>query len=276
MVDEPNGDNETKERKQQSSIVQKTSSEGDEATRASPQKQWRKVLSDWIKADPAAFITALATAAIAAFTIVLVWATIVQNRESDREYLFTHRARIVVAVDSIEIQDFGNEVETVVSVRNDGGAPAIEVDPYILPLVTTSTVNFDYSQLQQPKVGFRPGVAIGQGQTVKFYGRPITKDQESMVKNSTAGFRLIGRIAYWDDFGYYCQAFAATYFTPPPRFVPDFVPPDTAVCNPDTVDGEEFTWDAKQRLAGVGFKLLPTEHLSHAEPETRPIPQAFP
>src|SRR6202046_1409877 len=208
--------------------------------------------------DPNASMTALATVFIAIFTVILVVATINQNSENTREYVFTPRARIIIDIDSMEIKDFGDGVYVVVPEHNDGGSAATEVDIYMLGLYTNGKLHFDYSQLQQPKSAdsFRAGFAIAQGQTIHDYV-VLPKDQESAIKNGAVGLRIVGRIAYWDDFGSYCESFAALYRRQPARFAPAVAPPSTAVCDPNTTDSEDFSW-VPDKTADVAFHLLPS------------------
>src|SRR5271156_5842248 len=96
--------------------------------------------------DPNACMTALSTVLIAAFTGILLCASVRENRESALEFRFAHRARLVVDTDLIKSQDIGDTCSIVIPLRNNGGSPADEVVPVFQRLVVPPKVHFKYSE----------------------------------------------------------------------------------------------------------------------------------
>jgi len=123
-------------------LPEKSASPGNAEHGANPEnspknatRSWR----DWIKAWDAysAFITAVATAFIAAFTIVLTYVSsqqrhIMQSQltESAEEFVSTHRARVVFGDEkgvTMELVDIGNATRIAVHLRNDGHSTAYDL-----------------------------------------------------------------------------------------------------------------------------------------------------
>lgn len=238
--------------------------------------RYRHPLLDWANKYNAA-ITAIATAVIAVFTIVLVWSTMDQNDESRREYRATHRAHIIINIEAADFEEFDGKAFVVIPMRNDGGSPATEVIEYFAPLFVPPNKHLDYAKLRYATGTFNPGLSIGQGQSHKFYG-VITKQQETAIKNWTLGFRLVGRITYWDDFGPHCEPYAAQFVggnVGPPHFEALFVPPISAVCNPAPEMAKMFPSTLKTSLLELLFTSAQARLFRTTQVGSRSIPLPY-
>jgi hypothetical protein len=215
-------------------------------------------------ADKPEFTTAFATLWIALFTIVLAIATIRQGCEARREFQAVERARVILNNgfgQMMELKDFGDTVQLVVYLRNDGRSAAREVVPKIalFRVQDGQQASAIYASKFNSPPHFDIGTTIGGGEPFIFYV-PIPSEQAKRVRAGVEGFRVVGRISYWDDFGTYCEPFAAVYFRNPPRFDPLFIPPAQSVCNSRSKDSETFIY--KNSTPTVQFHLAPGEILS--------------
>jgi hypothetical protein len=191
--------------------------------------------------DYANLITAISTVFIAAFTIRL-WITSIsqwqtlqnQLNESSKEFAATQRARMVLGDETgriLELGETGHDHAFIkIFLRNEGHTPAHEVVVEIWPIVAPPDMAFRYPDLNRPN-GFLTGPTIGED--VPFNSHiPIDRKEEEAIKAGNSVLRVAGRIRYWDDFGSYCEPFAAIYinvgmtdFIGTPEFLPALAPP---------------------------------------------------
>jgi hypothetical protein len=216
-------------------------------------------------------------------TFGLVLASFVQDywtRQSVKggqdAFRVTERAQVIFGNDKGElmnIQTIGDESDLLIYLQNKGHISARNVELALNILVAPPDITLEYRNLNPAPEYFNPGFSLGPGQPftgyIKLSGPAVLKS----IKDSTAIMRVVGRLRYIDDFGPYCDPFAVGYkpTAKPPRFEEEFVPPQSAICDPNSPDSETLSSDRNvPSVYHVQFHLLKSEQLSPEQPPQPP------
>jgi len=215
-------------------------------------------------------MTAFATFWIALFTIVLAGTAIQQWRESDREFRTTQRAQMVLGNERgvlMELKDFGDKTKLVIYMRNNGLTSAQDVTDTCAVIYAPPAFTLQYNKLFPAAGTFETGPTVGHDVPLATY-TDIDKTVASEVKNGQLKMRVVGRMAYRDQFASYCEPFSADYETDPSRFEVSWTPPADAVCKPNSTDSETFSLAPDGHHIGVTFHLQRGEKLSPDQPDS--------
>lgn len=236
MIDEPDGSTEEKQRAQQTPAVQETTGNSNRDNPATPQQNsqqpWYASLFSWIKSDPSAFITATATAVIAAFTIVLVcvssrqWRAMIAGNDNATSALHTTERPSVSLGDTegklAEFQKLPDGRWTVLMYfQNSGRSPAFNFLANFHTSLKRDGLDRHLFRFRK-NVGYmeegdRGSANIPANSLYKKYLSPeseLSEEEHQLVTDPAKSNLLFifGTMEYCDQFGtFHCDGFQMLY-----------------------------------------------------------------